>query len=288
MAVVFLLGVAGANCNEPELVPEREYLCTDDDALDLYQARIAPLLTAEQPSTCNQCHLSGIDLGIYTQADPCATMACMVEQGIVDLDDPEASLVLTWIVRAEDQGDGPNSDLITQDVIDAEHDAMLQWIEYNAGCGADVCAPVENPCGGTTAAKCERPPSGIMEPPREFDDPGDCSEHTLEAAFSELVYPWRGRCTPCHTDAWDGPPEDAPRWMNEDGCELGSLLTMRRVVDTGLVDAANPSASLLLLKPLAVADGGVEHGGHDKFADTTDPAYIDFLRWIERWAACQQ
>jgi hypothetical protein len=288
MVAVFGFGLAAADCDRAEAEPERVYVCTDDDALDLYEARIAPLLTSDRPSTCNQCHLSGIDLGLYSQADPCATMACMVEQGIVNLDAPDDSLVLSWILRAQDEGKGPDSELITDDVVEAEHDAMLQWIEYNAGCGADVCAPVENPCGGTVAQMCERPPSGANELPREFDDPGDCSEHTLEVGFAALVYPWRGRCTPCHTDAWDGPPEDAPRWMSESGCEVGSLVTMRRVIDTGLVDAANPSNSLLLLKPLAISAGGVEHGGHDKMADTQDPAYVDYLRWIERWAACQQ
>lgn len=47
-----------------------------------------------------------------------------------------------------------------------------------------------------------------------------------------------------------------------------------------------PPASLLLQKPLAESAGGVVHGGGDKFADVNDPAYIDFLAWIQREAAC--
>lgn len=63
---------------------------------------------------------------------------------------------------------------------------------------------------------------------------------------------------------------------------------MRNVLDGGLVDLSAPAASLLLLKPLAESAGGVMHGGHDKFANQDDPAYVDFLAWIEREAECSQ
>ncbi|MDC0673735.1 hypothetical protein [Nannocystis radixulma] len=56
---------------------------------------------------------------------------------------------------------------------------------------------------------------------------------------------------------------------------------MRNVLDGGLVDLTDPSASLLLLKPLAESAGGVMHGGGDKFHDLTD-----FKAWIEHEAAC--
>lgn len=290
LLAAFVTGLGAAACaavvdDGPE---EPVYVCTDDEALDLFQARIAPLLSSDRASTCNKCHLSGIDLGLYAQADPCATMACMVESGIVDLEQPEDSLVLTWILRAESAEAAPGSALITDDVIEAEHDAVLQWIGYNATCGAEVCAPVENPCGSTAVAPCELPDSSSSGPTKPFDDPGDCSDHTLEAGFAALVYSWRGRCYPCHFDSHDGSPEDAPRWIHDGDCELGSLLTMHDVVNSGLVDAADPEASLLLLKPLAESEGGVPHGGHDKFAGKDDPAYRDYLTWIERWAACQE
>jgi len=34
--------------------------------------------------------------------------------------------------------------------------------------------------------------------------------------------------------------------------------------------------------------GGIDHGGGEKFHDWEDPAYRDFLRWIEFYAQCQQ
>ena len=50
---------------------------------------------------------------------------------------------------------------------------------------------------------------------------------------------------------------------------------------SGLVTPWEASASELLLKPLAVAAGGVEHGGGDIFADTTDEDYRTILAWVE-------
>jgi hypothetical protein len=279
MGKLFALGLVlgSLHCDQKD----EDWVCEEDESLSLFERRIAPLMSSERQSSCNECHLAGVDLGLYAQADPCATMACMVEHGIVDLDDPRDSLVLDWILRAE-----PASELIDGDVIEAEHDAMLEWIEYNATCGKNVCPPIENPCGMGTAGTCERPPSNTGSGNRPFDDPGDCRDATIEAGFATLVYSWRGRCFPCHFDSHEGEPLDAPRWISDASCDLGSLQTMRNVVELGLVDPADPTMSLLLLKPLDVGGGGVEHGGHEKFVDKTDPAYEDFLAWIERWAEC--
>jgi hypothetical protein len=275
-----VLGAVIAACQGEEPVPAA---CMVEDNLAIFERRIAPLLEDDHPSTCNECHLAGVALGLYAQGDECRTMACMVDEGIVDLDAPADSVVLGWILRGT-----PDSELITTEVIQAEHDGMLEWIEFHSLCNRALCDGYDDPCGqGPHAGECELPPSAHDLPPREFDDPGDCSDKTLEIAFDELVYSWRGRCNPCHYDTHDGTPEDAPRWIAIGDCELGGLATMRNVIDTGLVDAADPTASLLLLKPLAESAGGVEHGGSDKFEDTTDSAYVDFRRWIERWAACQ-
>ncbi|HET6582119.1 MAG TPA: hypothetical protein VFG69_01705 [Nannocystaceae bacterium] len=271
------LGLANAHCDSGPT----ERVCSDDESLAMFDERIAPLMTGERQSSCNECHLSGVDLGIYAQGDPCTTMQCMVESGIVDLEDPKNSLVLSWVLRAE-----PASELITADVIQAEHDAVLEWIEYNAECGATVCTPVENPCGAGSAGTCMLPVSNPSSGNKPFEDPGDCRDATLEAAFGALVYSWRGRCFPCHFDSHVGEPLDAPRWIADAECNLGALQTMRNALELGLIDAADPTQSLLLLKPLAESQGGVVHGGHDKFANRDDPAYQDFLAWIERFAEC--
>lgn len=69
-------------------------------------------------------------------------------------------------------------------------------------------------------------------------------------------------------------------------CATGSLETMRTILAWGLVDLAMPSQSLLLLKPLSLARGGVLHGGGAKFDGPEDPTYQGFLAWISRYSAC--
>lgn len=254
-------------------------VCDPDDSRALYDKRIAPLLAEERPSSCNACHLSGVDLGLYARDSPCRTMACMVEKGVVDLDDPQRSLILQWILRAD-----PSSPLVTEQMIQEEHDGMLEWIQHVAACGSEVCEPIDDPCGAPPSWEdCPLPPP---EGPPPFVDPGDCSDRTIEAVFAGKVYPWRGRCYPCHFDDYDGDVE-APRWIHVGPCEEGSVVTMHNVLERGLADLDDPAQSLLLLKPLAVASGGVPHGGHDKIADTNDETYRDFLYWLSRLAQCR-
>ena len=239
---------------------------------DLFSKRIAPLLASDRPKTCNTCHLSGVDLGLFVQETPCQTMACLDSRGLVDLGDPQSSTILGWISRAD-----PDSPLINQQVIDEEYAAFLAWIELSASCG--LCYTGDAPCGDPIQATC--PADDPDADP--WVDPGDCEPLTRETLFRHKVYRWRDRCYPCHFDNKDF---DAPKWLAAGSCELGSLTTMRNVLDGGLVDLDNPGASLLLLKPLDEGAGGVMHGGGAKFHSTDEPAYLDFLAWIEREAAC--
>ena len=242
------------------------------ESSELFARRIAPLLASDRPKTCNTCHLSGVDLQLFVQETPCQTMACLDARGLVDLDDPASSTVLQWIARAD-----PASPLIDQQVIDEEYAAFLAWITASAACGP--CYAGATPCGEPVEATCpaDDPDNDVGE------DPGGCSPLARETMFRRRVYAWRDRCYPCHFDNTDF---EAPKWIGSGSCELGSLTTMRNVFDRALIDRADPPASLLLQKPLAESAGGVVHGGGDKFADVNDPAYIDFLAWIQREAAC--
>lgn len=236
---------------------------------DLFIKRIAPLLATDRPKTCNTCHLSGVDLAMFVHGDACQTMACLDSRGLVDLTDPASSTVLQWISRAD-----PASPLINQKVIDEEHAAFLAWIESTAACG--LCYTGDAPCGDAAPVVCDADPDEDV-----FEDPGDCSEVTREALFRQNVYRWRNRCYPCH---FDNTKFEAPKWISTGACDLASLETMRNVLDGGLVDLADPDASLLLRKPLD--EGDVMHGGGAKFHDVEDPSYLDFRAWIQREAAC--
>ena len=259
-------------------------LCSDEDATELFDRRIAPLLADDRAKSCNACHLSGIDLSLYVREDACQTMTCMFADGIVDFDAPQSSVVLSWILRGM-----PDSEGITQTIIDEEYAAMLEWIEYYAACGTELCELPEDPAQACETAAtymdCEVPPA-FIDDRNEFEDPGDCEDATLEAMFAVKVYAWRGRCGPCHYAQTES-PLDGPRWVEVGDCAIASLETMRNVIEAGYLDADDPDASLLLLKPLDEEYGGIEHGGDGKFHTDEEAAFLDVREWIRRWAGCQ-
>lgn len=251
--------------------------CDENPPLELYEQKISPLLSDDNPKSCNQCHLTGVDLGAYVRGSPCETLACLVDDGLVDLDAPEQSKILGWIERAE-----PDNELITSEVIAAERDAVLQWLEASASCPSECEGAVCPPNGPEARCAVVREPVELAE----ADDAG-CSELALEAAFERDVYAWRGRCFPCH---FENQPrnEAAPRFIRTEGnCATASLETLRQIVASGYLDLSAPQRSLLLLKPLSEAGGGVAHEGDQKFAGPADPAYQSFLRFIERLSECQ-
>jgi len=277
LLAVFFAAMWGTTCTP-------EFECTEAEEITLYEKRIRPLLEDDRPSSCNQCHLSGIDLKLWARPTACETMACLAHEGLVDLRSPENSLVLQWIDRAQ-----PESTLITASVIAEEREGFLQWIRRTAQCG--LCQVEGNPCGepgelpDDTWSECTSIEfvNGVLE----VDDPGDCSDKTLEMLFQKKVYQYRNRCYPCHHNVKLGSTfPDAPKWVHGGACNTASLATMREVLRRGWVDVAQPEKSLLLLKPLSLEQGGVEHGGDDKFADRDDASYVDMLYWIERYANC--
>jgi hypothetical protein len=274
-------GAALASCSgEGETEEERRALACAAKSTSTFHERIEPLLTDDRKSTCNQCHLSGVDLSVFARDTPCKTWACLEEQQLVDVDNPEASQVLSWILRAS-----PQSELITADVIQAEHDAFLDWIRANAACPT-ACAGVTcgEPSDGPTCGNAETEPE--PEVPAGADERG-CSDLEIEQAFYDDVYAWRGRCFPCHFDTELKADPKAPRWLSAVGnCSTGSAVSLKRALGFGLIDAANPKQSLLLLKPLDVVGGGVAHGGGAKFT-FGDPALASFTRFVEHYAACQ-
>jgi hypothetical protein len=260
--------------------PAEDVIDCDASPGRLYSQKIKPLLESDRPDSCSQCHTGGVALEMFVRGSACEAMACLKEEGLVDLNQPELSVLLSWIGRAE-----PDSKLITQEILDEESAAFLQWFEYEAACQA--CADVECPDPGDVS--CEFDESEMATSYDADSDPGDCSADTLERLFRGTVYWERGRCAPCHFDSELSAVESAPRFIADHGsCQVGSLATMNRILDAGYMNLSKPKKSLLLLKPLPEEAGGVPHGGHDKFATTSDPAYEAFLLFIKRYAACQK
>lgn len=243
-----------------------------------FHDRIEPLLADGRVSTCNQCHLSGVDLSVFARQTPCETWACLREQGLVDVASPDQSKVLSWIERAS-----PDSDLITPEVIEAERDAFRAWIEANvacpSACGDVTCgAPDEGP-------QCEVKDHGPTGAPDDSAELG-CSDRELEQMFYDDVYAWRGRCFPCHFDTETKADQRAPRFLSAIGnCETGSAVSLKRMLELGVFDLNDPEQSLLLLKPLDLPEN--RHGGGAKFT-TKDQAYQSFLGFIARYRDCKR
>lgn len=269
-----------ASCDGDEPVAaEREAACQVKPS-QAFHERIEPLLSEERVTTCNQCHLSGVDLSAFARETPCKTWACLTEQGLVDVESPEDSKILGWILRA-----APDSDLITDDVIRAEHDSFLEWIDANAAC--------PEACGGVTCGEPEDGPTcgnGTADPAPEIPDGPDdrgCSDEELEQAFFDDVYAWRGRCYPCHFDTERDADKEAPRWLSLVGnCQTGSAVSFKRALTLGIINVDAPDSSLLLQKPLDEIGGGVKHGGGAKFTPM-DHTYRSFQRFVRHFAECR-
>jgi hypothetical protein len=278
LAVALVLAATLASCSgEDPATASAECL---DRASKIFDARVAPLLAADQPKTCNQCHLSGVDMSLFVRDTVCETRACLYEYGLVDRNNVDDSLVLAWIARAK-----PDSALITQEVIQAELDGFKSFLTQLTSCDASSCAGVRCTTAKDGASKCLRENEPLD--PRLSHETPDCDPRTIETAFRDNVYAWRGRCFPCHHSDQTLADPTAPRWLSVEGtCDAGAVQTLRTVIAAGYLNAQNPEESLLVRKPLALEAGGLEHGGGEKFHDKTDFAYQSFLSFVQYWASC--
>ena len=106
-SILGALLLCSANCTPQDA----QLMCTQEELGELYKRRIEPLLAEDRPKSCNECHLSGIDLSLFSRGDACHTMACLSEQGLVDLERPEESKILEWVARWSTTGSWNGSSL---------------------------------------------------------------------------------------------------------------------------------------------------------------------------------
>ncbi|HIA02426.1 MAG TPA: hypothetical protein EYN66_11025 [Myxococcales bacterium] len=297
--------------NQPDAGPSSELIlpedsgganCTESTLDQAYQKYVEPFVSGTLPTSCSQCHMTGIDIGMYAQDTPCQTLACMVDSGVVDLSNPESSSLLADIKLGQTKSSVFD--------VEKEYEAMLNWIQWSASCHSDVCGKIESACSsGSNAAS-----TGI-------NPIGSCSETGLLASFWDAVIIDKGRCDVCHSD-WakkdttkgpctsdadcdeklqclDGLCRKAGAyfspsffeglkgemvWKKKKDKERG-LNTMYNMVALGQIDIEEPLNSLMLVKPLlenfqptaiygsgvnipTVEPGvgvGVSHGGSNKF-----------------------
>ena len=76
--------------------------CGEVTSNKLYKRRIEPLVSGSIPSSCNQCHLSGIELAMFQGNNSCETMACLSAMDLINLNNPASSEILNQIKNVQE------------------------------------------------------------------------------------------------------------------------------------------------------------------------------------------
>ena len=238
----------------------------DGNAATVFEERIAPIFKSPNPSSCVACHLSSVDLKDYILPSSKETFLALRKQGLIDLDTPEKSKILTLINRGADKQTGPARVSAKQQK--AEYEAFAAWIKA---------------CAVDPTLKGSAIPEG--EPLRELK-PVEVVRHArmdrVLESFERNVWAMRFRCMNCHTEG--SPQNDKLRkefgarvsWVKKEGAGA----TMDYLLASKLIDTKEPEKSLLLTKPL----GTDKHEGGIKFAPG-DQGYKAFRAWVDDVAA---
>lgn len=231
----------------------------NDSALVVFEQRILPIFQSEKPSSCTECHLSGVELASYIKPTQEATFSSLVAAGLIDVDAPDESKILEFISR---QPDRPS--LITQGVREEEHAAFRAWIR----------AAVKTPELMTAASSQPIGPQLPVEVIRH------ARRDRVLSSFIENVWTEVGRCAACHS------PDRNSKQVEEHGEQVSWITlndpraTLEHMLDAGIINSSEPLESLLMTKPTMQ----VEHGGGQKMV-VGDRTYKQFRQFIDDYAA---
>lgn len=230
----------------------------ETSADSIFQKRILPIFQSSNPSSCTECHLSGVELKDYILPTQAATFASLVQAGLVDREKPEASKLLEFIRRSPEE-----PSLVSQKMRKQELAAFESWI----------VAAANDP---NLAASDEAQPIGPQLPLEVIRHARN--DHVMRS-FVDNVWNEVGRCAACHS------PDRNQKQVEEHG-EVVSWIelndpaeTLKEMVDRGIIDPKKPEQSLLLRKPTLQ----VEHGGGQKMV-VGDRTYKQFRRFIDDYA----
>lgn len=238
----------------------------DDAATKVFEQRILPIFKSDQPSSCVQCHLVGVDLKNYIKPSSEATFQSLRDQGLVNLDQPEKSKILKLINMNDTDNAGAN--LLHAKSREMELTAFAEWLK---ACCLDPKLRNSPKLAASELAKPARPNEVIR-----FTR----TDRLLES-FEQNIWGQRHRCMGCHTEGSDQNRKlvkengEQVSWMKKSAAETMTYLIRKK----DLIDVEDPEKSLLLLKPLKEVD----HGGGKKFLKG-DLGYKGFRNWLEDFA----
>ena len=277
---------------------------------ELFNARIMPIFRSPQPSSCVQCHLSSVDLKNYILPSHEKTFLSLRDQGLIDLDAPAKSKILT-LIRMGDKDLDRGARLIHEKTRLAEYEAFAAWV--------DACCSDSKLRNLPPLTKAERAtPESSNEVIRH------ARKSRVVDSFVRNIWSQRMRCFPCHTpheiDPSNGrhqvaiknmkkfeeqyPPELIQRMrIFKETPEATVQYLVEKSRDTArgqipLLDLKDPTSSRLLLKPLSKvpkknadgsfelpsADGPMTHMGGLKM-HKNDQSYKSFIAWMKDYAS---
>lgn len=233
----------------------------DESALELFKKRITPILRSPNPSSCSECHLSGVDLKDYIGDSQEETFASLKAAGLIDMKQPDRSKLLQFIHRAPDR-----STPVGKKAREQEYEAFRAWIR----------AAVKDPklAAATTDSDQLGPkvPVAVIRHTRH--------DRVLDS-FVQNIWSEMGRCVSCHSPELNRKKIGRNGFTKEDVDAISWVVprdpaaTLQKLVDTGNIDLDDPDESLVLTKPAGLE----EHGGGPKFAvgSRTDKNFRRFL-----------
>ncbi len=253
-------------------------LAVAESPLDLFDQRIRPIFRSPNPSSCVQCHLSSVDLKNYILPSSDATFVSLRDQGLIDLNNPEKSKVLT-LIRMGDRDLDEGARLIHEKTRVAELEAFSAWIE---ACCAD------------SRLRSLPASTELARPPVADEVIRHARKSRVVDSFVRNVWSQRMRCFPCHTPHEideDNPKHQAAiktrnKFRETYGEEMLSRLeifretpeeTLSYLIKSSqstptdrlpMLDLQDPTNSLLVLKPMSKLPKKREDGTFE------DPTYV--------------
>lgn len=228
-------------------------------AAAVFERRILPIMQSPKPSSCTECHLSGVELKDYIRKSQIETFAALVNAGLIDTTDPDKSKILEFIRREPER-----PSLISKEIRQQELEGFREWIRV----------AVNDPQLAEVKATVTVGPQLPVEVIRHAR-----SDRVL-SSFMENVWSEVGRCASCHS------PDRNEKQVREHGERVSWIKlndpegTMKHMLEAGLMDIDAPAESLLLKKPLMQ----VTHGGGQKMV-IGDRTYQQFRKFIDDYAA---
>ncbi len=232
----------------------------ESKSLDVFTRRILPIMNSAKPSSCAECHLSGVDLKDYIRADQAETFAALVKGGMIDAKQPQKSKLLEFISRTP-----AKPSIVSADVRKEELAAFTAWIEE----------AVRDPELLKAKAGSEK-----LGPKLPVEVVRHARNDRVLSSFIDNVWVEATRCAACHSPAFNKEQVkkhgEQVSWMTPDD----PAATLKHLVEAGLIDTTDPTQSMILLKPTMQ----VKHGGGIKMV-VGDRSYKQFRKFLEDYAA---